>query len=218
MKSKVKSKVSAVISLVVIAVAGIQIWRFARDNGQVNAQLHRAVGERLAAETIRVTSGRGRIVVAKLDHGQSPVIDCQFATFRKALRASSQFEIIDIDTPDPEKKSKYGPGTGMSARRFARLVEKHANADLIVSFIGAPDPKELKLSAGKSPRLVAVCRSPKELKALFERQILVVALVPRFHFPAPGPEKPRTSDEWFDRQFEVVTPDMVVATGAKGRE
>jgi len=33
--------------------------------------------------------------------------------------------------------------------------------------------------------------------------------VPRYEFPAPGPENPKTPQEWFDKRFQIVTSNTL---------
>lgn len=214
MKSSRRSLLLACAAVVVLGWAGLRLWRqFAADDA-LNQPLHRAVGERLAAETRRLLGGQGRIVVVTLEPGQSPLLDCQGAAFHRALAAARNITVLAVDTPDRDKPGQYGPGFGMSARRLSRLAAKYPQADAVVSLIGVPDPDDWPAGAA-APKLVAVARSPKRLEALFQRRLLHTALVPRFHFPAPGPAEPLTASDWFERQFEVVTPDQALAADAR---
>ena len=58
---------------------------------------------------------------------------------------------------------------------------------------------------GTIPRFVAECRSPDKIKRLFEKDVMQVAIVSRFEFPAPGKHSPRKPSQWFEKRFQVVT-------------
>ncbi|MGE3312344.1 MAG: hypothetical protein AB7O66_20455 [Limisphaerales bacterium] len=171
---------------------------------------HRGVGQRLAEEVAAVVGPTGRLVVVTLERGTSEALDLQHAAFCRALEAWPGLEVIRTDKVDGEQGGKYGPGTGLSARRYLRLVEKEPDAAAIVSFIGVPNPEDLpSTNLLTGPRLVAVSRSPKKLAPLIQSGLLVRAITPRFTFPAPGPEVPATPGEWFENRFQVVSEASV---------
>ena len=108
-----------------------------------------------------------------------------------------------VETDD---KPKYSFGTGLSGRRFVRIVNKNLEADALVSFIGVPtlsseDLAQLK----KTPKFVAEARSAEKLKRLFEQKVLSAAIVSRFQFPTPIKGQPRSPQEWFDQRYQIVT-------------
>lgn len=214
MNASTRSWVVGATALLVTIIAVFWMWRGMGASPAVSLTLHRGVGERLAEEIAQTVGPKGRLVLVTLERGSSRVLDAQFDAFQRRLEKWPGLEVVRTDEIDASKGDKYGPGTGLSARRWLRLVEKHAEVDAIVSFIGVPDPKDLKLTndrsgSGGKPGLYAVSRSPKELAPLLEAGLLKRAVVPRFTFPAPGPETPRTAEEWFENRFQVVTPGAV---------
>jgi hypothetical protein len=77
-----------------------------------------------------------------------------------------------------------------------------------VSFVGAPELTEAEVAElGKPVKFVAEVRVAEKLKPLFEKKLIDVAVVSRFEFPAPGNKKPRTSREWFDNRFQIISAD-----------
>jgi hypothetical protein len=120
----------------------------------------------------------------------------------------------DSFTSDP----KYGLGRGLSAKRLLHVLTKHSEADAVVSFIGAPNlaDDELEQVSKAHPKFIAEARSPERTLKLLEKQVLRVAIVSRFVFPAPGRKHPRTKREWFDRYFQVMTP-AIAQHGASNR-
>src|SRR5439155_21454757 len=135
------------------------------------------------------------------------VLAAQYAAIRAALK-KSQVEIDDEVIIDSEKSTKYGPGVGLSARKLARQVKKKPDAAAFVSFVGLPslDEKEFAALGGRVPPMIAFSRNLKKLGPLLQRGILKAAVVPRFQFPVPGPENPRTPREWVVNQFQIVRP------------
>ena len=55
----------------------------------------------------------------------------------------------------------------------------------------------------------AETKSPDHLPRLFEKQIIQVALASRFVFPAPGPQKPKTAQDWFDKRYQIVVANNI---------
>ncbi len=206
MKPQQRSLLVSVLCVLVITLAGGRIWWSQGQRADLNVKLQQGMGERLAALAVESLSGRGKLAIVTLEPGQSEELDLQFAAFKRALAAHPAVTIADIDHVDSEGRAKYGPGRGLSARRLHRMIGKYADANLFVSFIGAPDPDDLEeqpLPAGH-PRLLPAARNAKELYELIKLGLVRTAIVPRYEFPAPGPEHPQTAAEWFERHYQVV--------------
>jgi hypothetical protein len=189
----------------VLAIVGSSLWiyfvRFAAPN--FNVPLHRAVGRVMAEETAKLLNNRGKIVVIAID---GPELRVQLEEFEQTLKQSPAIEIDETYIVDTENKPKYGPGSGLSGARFARIVNKNLKAAAIVSFIGAPELSEEEIGQLQArPKFIAQSRSVEKLPPLFEKQLLHVAIVRRFQFPAPIEGRPATLRQWFDKQFQIVT-------------
>jgi hypothetical protein len=94
----------------------------------------------------------------------------------------------------------------LSASKLTREVKKNLNREAIVSFVGLPEMDEAELATlGETgPQLLTFSRMPDKLGPLLQRGRVAAAIVPRFRFPAPGPEAPGTPGEWFTNQYQVV--------------
>jgi hypothetical protein len=207
MSTSTKHLIIAAVAIGIIAASAVWIYRtnFAPPAYQPAVQVQTAVGEVLAEETIKLIGNSGQIVVITLEEGQSPELDTQYESFKDGLKKSS-IKILRTDTISAGK-SKYGPGSGMSGRRFVKALTQHANADAIISLVGLPDADEEELEELKSqpvPKVVAFARDRKAAPKLFANQWLHVAITPRSQDSSTSPGKPKTSREWFDKQFEIV--------------
>ena len=174
---------------------------------QHNVGLHQRVGEVLAEQTARLVGKKGRVVTIAIGTGEWPELKTQIEAFKAALKKLGDYEVREYEM-DTKDQPKYGVGTGLSGRRYVRTVHKNENADVFVSFVGAPklsddEIKELQ----KKPKLIAESRSPDYLPRLFENQLIEVAVVSRFQFPSPGKANPKTSEEWFTKRYQVITPE-----------
>ena len=205
MTSNAKRAVTAVASVAVILASGAWIYFKQFKAPAHNVALHQTVGEVMAGETARVIGNKGKIVLVAIPADGEPELKTQLDAFKQTLKKSGAIEIkeYELDTKD---QPKYGVGTGLSGRRFVRIVNKNQNADAIVSFVGAPKLAAEDLAQlGKVPKFIAEARSPSHLSKLFEKKLIESAVVYRFRFPAPVQGNPRTPREWFDKRFQVVT-------------
>jgi len=198
-------------SVTMIAASALFLWNNLFAAPKVNVALHQGVGEALAEETLRCLNNRGEILVITLADADSDILAAQFAAFRARIGKSSA-RIKDVVLIDSEKKDKYAPGLGLSARKLERELKKHGRKDALVSFVGLPNVDEAELAAlgAPVPPLLAFSRDPSKLGALLERGMVKAAIVPRFSFPAPGPDSPRTPAEWFTNQYQVLVPIVKV--------
>ena len=193
-------------AVLVVAACVWFTWKNQFASPKINVPLHQGIGEALAAEVIHALENRGDILVITMGDGDSEVLAAQFAAFRATIEKAGGIRIKDVELIDSKKKDKYRPGLGLSASKLAREVKKHSKKAAIVSFVGLPklDDEEIAALGDTVPPLFTFSRDAKKLVPLLKRQALKAAIVPRFQFPAPGPEKPRTPEEWFVNQYQMI--------------
>jgi hypothetical protein len=203
---------TALIVLLVAAIgaSGYSIYRsqFARE--PINEGLHRTIGRVMAEETARLLNNTGRVVVIVMERSKAPELRAQLAEFEKGLKEISSIRIKETYNLDTEDQPKYSFGSGLSPRRFTRIVNKSQHLDAVVSFVGAPnlgvdDAAEVK----HGTKFIALCRSYDKLRKFFETKLIQVAVVKRFQFPNPIQGKPRDARELFTQQFQIVTATNV---------
>lgn len=193
-------------SLLAILGSGIAIYFYQFARPSLATVLHQGVGTVMAEETARILNGSGKIVILTIDHAQAPELEVQIAAFKKRLASFPKISIDKVRVLETEGQKKYRAGAGLSGRRFVRTMKKDSHADAIVSFVGAPELTEAEVAElGKPVKFVAEVRVAEKLKPLFEKKLIDVAIVSRFEFPAPGNKKPRTSREWFDNRFQIIS-------------
>ena len=198
----------------VMAIVGSAIWiyHFEFGSSDTNRPLQESVGQILAAETARVTGRPAKIVLVTVNAPGVPELKDQIDAFQKELKRIGGISIQDKVVLDPGDSQKYRAGAGLSSKHLLKVIRKHEGVDAIVSLVGVPEVSDQDLAQVKSvPKIVAETHSPEKLVGLLDKKILVSAIVPRFEFPAPGPRKPKTEREWFDRYFQIITPDSHVA-------
>ena len=209
MSSNRKNALLATGSILVIIASALWIYYHEFRAAKHSVALHERVGQVLAEQTVSLIGKKGRVVTISIDSKEWPELKTQIDAFKETLKKLGDYEVraYQLDTKD---QPKYGVGSGLSGRRYVRTVKKSEKADIFVSFIGAPKlSKEDLAELGKKPRFVAESRSGDNLPGLFENKLIDVAVVSRFEFPAPGPEKPRTPQEWFTKRYQIITAQAV---------
>jgi len=204
-----KNLLITLIACAAILGAGLSIRSYLRKpDDNITVALHEAVGEALADEVIQSLKSEGKIVLVTFEEGQSHDLDQHVAAFKHRIYRTP-IRIANTDHINSDKSPKFGPGAGISAKRFVRIMKKYPNVDAIVSFVGTPDGDDAELKELKPPLpgFFAFSRSPHDMDKLFKNKLLSAAIVPRFQFPAPGPDKPKSKNDWFTRHYQVVRAD-----------
>lgn len=207
MQTSLQQKVAAAAAILVIVASCVWIYftQFKTENH--NVALHQKIGSVLAEQTAQLIGKKGRIVTIAISTREWPELKTQMDAFKTKLKTLGTYEIRDYEL-DTKDQPKYGVGTGLSGRRYVRTVNKNREADLFISFVGAPKvTDEEAAELAKKPHFIAESRSGDNLPGLFDRKLIDVAVVSRFQFPAPGPEKPRSADEWFSKRYQIVTAE-----------
>jgi len=204
-----KNALIAIASLLVIA--GSASWIYYREfkAPKHDVGLHRRVGEVMAEQAVKLVGTKGRLVLITIPIGREPELKTQLEAFRRTLKKLGDYEIKEheLDTKD---QAKYGLGAGLSGRRFVRTVKNNPKANVIISFVGAPKLSDEEVAElTKMPKFIAETRSPDHLPKLFDKQIIQIAVASRFVFPAPGPRKIKTPQQWFDKRYQIVAADSV---------
>ena len=192
----------------VLAIAGSAFWTYRTQFAapKFNVVLHQAVGRAMAEETSRLLEGKGKVVLVAMVFAKVPELRVQIEEFEKTLHSLGAVTIKQTYNLETEGKAKYGLGSGLSGRRYVRIVNKNTDARAFVSFVGAPRLTDEEVGQLKiKPMLIAEARSAEKLKPLFESGLLHAAIVGRFQFPSPIEGKPATPRQCFDQRFQIVT-------------
>lgn len=206
MSPDIKRRIVGLGSVVVIVAVCAWIYFTQIRVARHNEALHQRIGEVLAEQAVQALGKKsGRIVTIAIESREWPELKTQIASFNATLKKLGTFEVRDYEL-DTKDQPKYGVGSGLSGRRYVRTVNKNTNADLFVSFIGAPKyDKEEMAELTFKPRLIAEARAVDNLPKLFKNGLIEVAVVSRFQYPSPAPENPKTPDEWFVKRYQIVT-------------
>src|SRR6266404_4542491 len=195
----------------VLAIACSATWIYYREfkAPKHNVRLHQRIGEVMAEQTARVLGPKGKVLLLIIPTGSAPELETQLQAFHRTLAKLGNYDLKEHEF-DTRDQAKYGVGSGLSGRRFLRAIKNNPAVDALVSFVGAPKLSDEELAQlTRMPKFIAETRSAEDLPKLFEKQLIQVAIVSRFVFPAPGPQKPRTPQELFDKRYQVIAADSV---------
>jgi hypothetical protein len=209
MKPAVKKGIVGTLAVLAIVASCLWIYFTQFRAAKHNVGLHQHIGQVLAQQAASAAGKKGRIVAIAIDARDWPELQTQIDAFKAELKKLGDYELKEyqLDTKD---QPKYGVGSGLSGRRYVRTVKKNLNADVFVSFVGAPKltPEEVADLPNK-PKLIVESRSGDYVGELFQNKLALAAVVSRFQFPAPAPEKPKTPEEWFAKRYQLVTAQNI---------
>jgi hypothetical protein len=198
----------ALACLAVIAACGVWTWRTQFAAPKFNVALHVGLGQVMAEQTALALNNTGKIVIVTLAANGFPELGVQVGEFKKIIARHPEITIKETYELETDDKPKFSFGSGLSARRYVRLVNKNVSAAAIVSFVGAPDLGDKELAElKKTPKLIAECRSADKLKRLFDLKAIHTAIVSRFEYPTPIKGTPHSPHEWVEQRFQIVTAE-----------
>ena len=205
----------ALACLAVLAVLfAVYIFRQRDGDDAVNLRHQSAAGEVLANETAKLLNGQGEIVVVTFDTKVTPLpyAAAQLDAFKKALKQKSHITIRAVETVG------YSPG-GMplppmlSGQKYRDLINGYSGIGAIVSFAGPPEltGAEMRQLPGKLPLCLVYGSGSAQLdlKQLFGKDIVQAVVVGRLTPPDPKAARPKSTEDWFNRYYQLVTPATV---------
>ena len=190
-------------AVIVAAAAWLYVFFNPRPPA-IDSELHKKVGEVLAAEAIKLLEPGGRLtVIARAKEPfKVPAAAAQLDAFLRSIKNSGKSVSATRHLKvDPLRIASVPPGD------FLELMRQSGSNDVIVSFLGPPligDDQLGKLGA-KRPRVVALCSGAMpvqvDLRKMFERQLLATAVISRTNAPA----QPANGQDAFEQMFKVIT-------------
>ncbi len=209
------SHTKLVLALVALAFAALLFWRQS-SRPAVNLRPSNAVGEVLADEVSRLLDGKGRIVLVGRSASRDAVDarSAQITSLQAALkrRGSPQVAATEWLPRPPVGTMDLG---GVNPEQLLELIDKNKDASAFVIFAGLP-PLSQDLASrltARSLKLLAVCGYSPTVRRWLEARALSVAVIPRSEDLPPGTPTPKTPRDWFQREFEMITPDNLAQLG-----
>ena len=205
------NKLKVALALALVALAGFLLWRqFAGP--RINFKPSAAVGEVLAEEVARLLGGDGEVVlIARAPDPNDPDANSErVASFRKAMnvRKSPRLAAVEWLARPPRGEMDLG---GVAEEQLVAFADKHPGAKAFVIFAGLPQlsARGSEKLTGRALKLIAVCGYGANLKRLLQARVVALTVVPRFEDLPPGTPAPKTARDWFQREFELLTPETL---------
>ena len=207
---KSKKLVATLAVLALLAAAFILSRQFASP--RVNLRPSAAVGEVLAEEIGRLLGGPGKVtIISRQSAHEGPDATRERVTaLTAALQHHATLKLAGTEVMPRAAGGMMDMG-GVTEEQFLAALEKHPDAKAIVVFAGLPacsQPLVDKLAAG-SLKLVAVSGYGPTVRRWLESKALAIAVVPRMEELPAGTPAPKTTRDWFVREFEIITPETV---------
>lgn len=212
MNSKIIAIGCGVVLLVVLVAGGLWLRPASvKIDRTQTLNVSTGVGRVLAEETVKLTQGRGAIVVVS-DHALEPDRngrDGRWNAFRDELKKTPALRIVatEIVTPAPEMGMP-----GCPAAAFLQILNQHADAAAIVFLTDLPEWITVGATAPQrsTPKILAVDNmgdlTQRHYGGYFGSGLLAELIGARLA-PAPASgANPQTPQEWFDRYYLVYTP------------
>lgn len=207
------NKFKVALTLALVVLAAFLVWR-QNARPQINLKPSAAVGEVIADEAARLLEGNGQVIlIARAPDPKDPDANSErIASFQAAmkLRKSPQLAAVEWLPRPPRGAMDLG---GVDEEQLVAFADKHPGANAFVIFAGLPPlaPRVVEKFAGRSLKLMAVCGYGATLKQLLQARVVSLAVVPRFADLPPGTPEPKTAQDWFQREFELLTPETIGA-------
>jgi hypothetical protein len=204
MKSK-NSRLVLAVGLCTVAVF-LCWWQFSTQ--KVNLRPSAAAGEVIFGEAARLAGGNGSILLISrpLKKGEPDANGERVTSFSDALRRLPAFKLkTEWAPPPPKAVMDLG---AITPEQFLTAVDKNPEANVLVVFAGLPACSQdlVERVSSRSLKVVAVCGYGPIVRKWLESKALSLAVVPRFDDPPAGTPPPKTPKDWFDREYQFVTP------------
>ncbi|HVM61331.1 MAG TPA: hypothetical protein VMV72_10740 [Verrucomicrobiae bacterium] len=203
-------KLIGVVVGLMLAVAIVMMVQTQRQPITVGDSMVQGVGDAAVEQTGKLLGNHGRIVVvAAADCAMCEQTMKLRQIFGQSVRRAGKLTVVGTElVPLTDDSQLSLPGDV-----YARILESHPDVDAVVSLIGVPAMKADRVSKGNS-RLVVVASNgdhDQEIKRLMEARIVDLAIIPRTTRAPDAPANPKTPREWFDFNYQVVTPETAAA-------
>jgi len=194
----------ALVAVILLGVAVRSLFKQLQGPSLFMGKRYALVGRIVAGETARLLDKTGQIVVVGFDYrGKPEQVVTETDAFLQEIKKQG-ITVAGTELQDPvalKQGEKMLPGD-----TYLALLQKYPSVDAIVSFVGPPQLSDAQMAelGPKVPKCVAVSLYSFAGRRLFHDRIIQVAVLPRFQPLGPNVPEPKSDQEWFDQNFQVV--------------
>jgi hypothetical protein len=188
--------------LAILASAWLITRNLRRQPETIGASLSHAVSAAAVQQVTSLLHGRGNIVVfAAADCDECNLSRELRETFAASLKSASGIHVLATELV----RIPSDGNPQLPADIYRRVQQQHPGADAIVSLVGAPSVDRREFS-GRSGKLIVVLTAGdgEPLRELIAGRIIAAAIIPRIHPPAGIPRPPKTLQQIFDFNYELL--------------
>ena len=201
-----RRKVTVIAVLVIVASLVSLFFTMCEHTPKVNRAPFIGLGQVLADETATAIDNHGTVVPVIADYhatGSTPMAD-EWNTFAKAIKKHSG---VTLAAPVIVKLDESMGEPGISRADFDKIIEKNANAAVIVLLVGMPmlDAKHPLTLPHTAPKIVAVHNTSMPAKQYLANSIVTVLITSRMTPEENAAAVPKTPRQWFDKYFQIFT-------------
>lgn len=199
-----QSKIIAIITGVVLLAALVSLRLALRSSGpKYQPELHTSLGWELAQQTAVAVHDRGQVVAVVADvYEQSGfVLSDQWRAFVGELKNHAA---ITLAPPEVRQTGVHVP--------LGDILDRLPKATAIVFFVDPPNALDLDTAASRSalPKIVVVGNPDLPTGNYYgpylTSHIITALIIPRSTSAPTQMALPKTSREWFDKYYQVYTP------------
>ena len=198
-------KIIASVLVIIVALAWLQ--RAIRSKPlDAEALPPTGMGQVLAEEAAKALPKGGQVVLVSMSGGTAED-QAKLEGFNRTLGKQGKIKVI---ATKEFKLNEVGMGDGrIKFEQFAAVVNEHSNADVIVSFLGVNSFTEAQMASlpKPCPQFVVANWKPEDVRRGMNAGLVKAAVMNRVLRSLPT-DDPKTPIQWFDRYYDLVTPDL----------
>lgn len=200
--------------IAVVAILGAVAFLYLNWPGRsprIQLDSYQALGGVAAEETARLLKQNGQVVIITPDNrtGANPAEAAQLKAFSSTLKKQRGVSLAAVETFSVTPMEQMALGGSVPRERFVQVLQAHPKVSALVLFAGFPtlEQADFDLLKQVGAKIVVISGYRPGYKVLLQAGLINVAITPRIDSPPENPKPPQTLQEWFDRDYMIVTPD-----------
>ena len=193
-----------------VLACSVVFFAACKPSAKIDAGPQTALGAVAASVTAELLAGKGAVVLLVNAEDQKPntAIGKAVEAFREALKQTG----VEVQAVEEFPALSAPLLSGMEpvpADKFVEAVKKHATADAIVSFVGAPrfNAQQIAELPNPRPKIIAAVTFNPPARAMFAAGVLHAAIIARSGGPSAAPSA--GTQEQFDTNYQMIRADNV---------